>query len=64
MLNVTISAGVAEMSPEDDALSLVARADAALYEAKHKGVIASLAPEATVLALVVSAFGAQRRSHR
>jgi diguanylate cyclase len=28
LLNVTVSAGVAEMNPEDDALSLVARADA------------------------------------
>lgn len=37
MLNFTISAGVTEMNPEDDALSLVARADAALYEAKHAG---------------------------
>jgi len=37
VLNVTISAGVAEMNGEDDALSLVARADAALYQAKHAG---------------------------
>ncbi len=37
MLNVTISAGVTEMKPDDDALSLVARGDGALYEAKHAG---------------------------
>lgn len=36
-LNVTISAGVAEMNPDDDAPSLVARADVALYAAKHAG---------------------------
>lgn len=35
--NVTISAGVAEMKLQDDQPSLVARADAALYKAKHAG---------------------------
>lgn len=37
MLDVTISAGVAAINPEDDAPSLVARADTALYKAKHAG---------------------------
>lgn len=37
LLTVTISGGVAEMKPDDDATSLISRADAALYEAKKLG---------------------------
>ncbi|HOX67673.1 MAG TPA: GGDEF domain-containing protein [Burkholderiaceae bacterium] len=37
LLTVTISGGVAEMRPDDDASSLIARADAALYQAKTGG---------------------------
>ncbi|MDL2336836.1 MAG: GGDEF domain-containing protein [Pseudomonadota bacterium] len=37
LLSVTISGGVAEMKPDDDAASLISRADAALYEAKRAG---------------------------
>jgi len=37
ILSVTISAGVAAMQPEDDAPSLIARADGALYAAKQAG---------------------------
>ncbi len=36
-LRVTISLGVAELGPGDDAAALVARADVALYDAKHGG---------------------------
>jgi diguanylate cyclase (GGDEF)-like protein len=36
-LQVTISSGVASLTDEDDATSLIARADAALYEAKRCG---------------------------
>jgi diguanylate cyclase (GGDEF)-like protein len=36
-LQVTISSGVASLTDEDDAASLIARADAALYEAKRCG---------------------------
>lgn len=35
--NVTISVGVAQMRPDDNAVSLLERADAALYLAKHQG---------------------------
>ena len=37
LLTITISGGVAEMKPDDDATSLIARADAALYQAKSGG---------------------------
>lgn len=37
LLTITISGGVAEMKPDDDASSLIARADAALYQAKSGG---------------------------
>jgi len=37
MLRFTVSCGVAELKPEDTPLSLVARADEALLEAKRKG---------------------------
>jgi diguanylate cyclase len=37
ILTVTISGGVAELGPGDDALSLMARADAALYRSKAAG---------------------------
>ncbi len=37
MLTVTISGGVAEMKADDDAASLISRADAALYAAKNGG---------------------------
>jgi diguanylate cyclase len=37
VLTVTISAGVASMQPGDDAQTLVARADEALYAAKEEG---------------------------
>lgn len=37
LLTITISGGVAEMKPDDDAASLIARADAALYQAKSSG---------------------------
>jgi diguanylate cyclase len=37
LLSVTISAGVAALRPGDDAATLVARADAALYAAKKAG---------------------------
>ncbi len=37
LLTVTISGGVAEMRPGDDASSLISRADAALYRAKSGG---------------------------
>ena len=36
-LPVTISIGVAALQPEEDASSLLARADQALYKAKHEG---------------------------
>lgn len=35
--NVTISIGITEYTPKDDASSLYRRADMALYEAKHQG---------------------------
>ncbi|SIO00705.1 GGDEF domain-containing protein [Halodesulfovibrio marinisediminis] len=35
--NVTISIGIAEFLPQDDASSLYRKADRALYEAKHQG---------------------------
>ena len=54
MLNVTISAGVAEMKREEDALSLFARADAALYEAKHAGRDRVFGASGTVHSLAVS----------
>ena len=34
---VTISVGIAALAPGDSSLTLFARADAALYEAKHAG---------------------------
>jgi GGDEF domain-containing protein len=34
---LTLSIGLTEASPDDDALSLVARADKALYQAKSDG---------------------------
>jgi len=37
LLTVTISGGVTAMKPDDDATSLIARADAALYAAKNGG---------------------------
>lgn len=37
MLTVTISGGVTAMKPDDDASSLISRADAALYAAKNSG---------------------------
>ena len=37
LFTVTISGGVAAMQPGDDAASLIARADAALYASKHGG---------------------------
>jgi diguanylate cyclase len=37
LLTITISGGVAEMKPGDDAASLITRADAALYQAKNAG---------------------------
>jgi diguanylate cyclase len=37
LLTVTISGGVTAMKPDDDAASLIARADAALYAAKNGG---------------------------
>ena len=37
LLTITISGGVAEMKPDDDAASLISRADAALYQAKNGG---------------------------
>ena len=37
LLTVTISGGVTAMKPDDDAASLISRADAALYAAKHGG---------------------------
>ncbi len=46
-----VSIGVAELEPGDDVVSFVARADAALYAAKHKGrgqyVSAAACPEST-----------------
>ncbi|MDX2019348.1 MAG: GGDEF domain-containing protein [Deltaproteobacteria bacterium] len=36
-LHLTVSAGVAEWKPDDDEISLLKRADRALYEAKHLG---------------------------
>ena len=36
-LNVTFSAGIAERAPREDLERLVARADAALYDAKRSG---------------------------
>jgi diguanylate cyclase (GGDEF)-like protein len=36
-LKVTLSIGVTEASPEDDAITLIARADEALYQAKSAG---------------------------
>ena len=35
--NITISVGVAMISPEDEITSLVKRADKALYQAKQQG---------------------------
>jgi len=37
VLTITISGGMALAQPEDDALSLTARADAALYQSKQDG---------------------------
>jgi diguanylate cyclase len=37
MFGITISGGVAALAHDDDALSLIARADAALYKSKHAG---------------------------
>jgi diguanylate cyclase (GGDEF)-like protein len=37
MLTITASLGVAEASPGDDKNTLIAKADAALYEAKRRG---------------------------
>jgi diguanylate cyclase len=37
MMNVTMSAGVSEVSREDSAEDILARADAALYRAKDAG---------------------------
>ncbi|OYT99052.1 MAG: hypothetical protein CFE40_09755 [Burkholderiales bacterium PBB1] len=37
LLTVTISGGVTAMKPDDDATSLISRADAALYAAKNSG---------------------------
>ena len=37
LFTVTISGGVATLQPGDDASSLIARADAALYESKRAG---------------------------
>jgi diguanylate cyclase len=37
LLSVTISGGMAQMQPGDDAAALIARADAALYTSKHEG---------------------------
>ncbi|MDD2926357.1 GGDEF domain-containing protein [Rhodoferax sp.] len=37
VLTVTVSGGVAQMQPGDDAQSLIARADAALYQSKQTG---------------------------
>jgi PleD family two-component response regulator len=36
-IRITISAGVAELQSGDDTKHLLARADAALYDAKHSG---------------------------
>ena len=37
LLTVTISGGVTALKPDDDAASLISRADAALYAAKNSG---------------------------
>jgi diguanylate cyclase len=37
MFTITISGGVSALRPDDDALALIARADAALYQAKNSG---------------------------
>jgi diguanylate cyclase len=37
VLTVTISGGVATMRPDDDAQTLIARADGALYQSKQAG---------------------------
>ena len=37
LLTVTVSAGVASLDAGDDAVSLIARADAALYQSKQTG---------------------------
>jgi PleD family two-component response regulator len=34
---VTLSAGIAELQPDDDAMSVFERADSALYRAKAQG---------------------------
>ena len=34
---MTISCGITEVKPSDSNLEVIARADLALYEAKHKG---------------------------
>jgi diguanylate cyclase (GGDEF)-like protein len=36
-VHMTISCGVTEIKPADTSLDVIARADRALYEAKHKG---------------------------
>ena len=36
-LSLTISIGITEASPDDDAIRLIARADEALYQAKSDG---------------------------
>ncbi len=36
-IRVTLSIGIAEASSEDDSVSLMKKADAALYDAKNRG---------------------------
>jgi diguanylate cyclase len=37
MFTITISGGVSALRPDDDASAFIARADAALYQAKNGG---------------------------
>ncbi|WP_263355845.1 GGDEF domain-containing protein [Acidicapsa ligni] len=61
---LTLSVGVTEAGPEDDVMTLIARADEALYQAKHAGrdCQQTLMPEVTFSGVLGIRGNAERRA--